>query len=176
MVHSGYEASAVHYTFSLPGIVATIKSMLFPAYRDEEALRMLAAEKPQSPLVQIDLTSLSKSETLQGKAAKGGELAHGIEQAFDYRGDVTIKLKTGDQVEGYVFDRQGAPNSGTAKLRLLLKNDSRKITIEQSEVEELTFTGRDMADGRSFEAWVKKYAEKKAAGEKNIELVPESLD
>ena len=176
MVHSGYEASAVHYTFSLPGIVATIKSMLFPAYRDEEALRMLAAEKPQSPLVQIDLTSLSKSETLQGKAAKGGELAHGIEQAFDYRGDVTIKLKTGDQVEGYVFDRQGAPNSGTAKLRLLLKNDSRKITIEQSEVEELTFTGRDMADGRSFEAWVKKYAEKKAAGEKNIELVPESLN
>ena len=33
-----------------------------------------------------------------------------------------------------------------------------------------------MADGRSWEAWVKKYAERKAAGEKNIELVPEAID
>ena len=33
-----------------------------------------------------------------------------------------------------------------------------------------------MADGRSWEAWVKKYAERKAAGETNIELLPESLD
>jgi hypothetical protein len=33
-----------------------------------------------------------------------------------------------------------------------------------------------MADGRSFEAWVRKYAERKAAGESNIELVPEAID
>ena len=58
----------------------------------------------------------------------------------------------------------------------MLKNEGRKLTVEQSEIEELSFTGRDMADGRSFEAWVKKYAEKKAAGETNIELVPEQLD
>lgn len=138
---------------------------------------MIEEEKPKSPLVQIDLTSLSKCETLQGRAAAGGALAEGVEQAFDYRGDVTVRLKSGSTVEGYVYDRQGSPQSGKARLRIMLKNEGgKKMTVEQSEIEELSFTGRDMADGRSFEAWVKKYAEKKAAGEKNIELVPEELD
>jgi hopanoid biosynthesis associated radical SAM protein HpnH len=176
MLHSGYEASAVHYTFTVPGIVATVKAMLFPAYQDAQASRMIEQEKPVSPLVQIDLDALGKSETLQGHATAGAELAEGVEQAFDYRGDVTIKLKSGDQVEGYVYDRQGSPKSGMAKLRLMLKNEDRKVTVAQNEIEELSFTGRDMADGKSFEAWVKKYAAKKAAGETNIELVPESLD
>jgi hypothetical protein len=36
--------------------------------------------------------------------------------------------------------------------------------------------GRDTAAGKSFETWVKKYREKKAAGEKNIRLEPEKLD
>ncbi len=176
MLHSGYEATAVHYTFTIPGIVATVKSMLFPAYKDEEALRQIENEKPVSPLVQIDLTALGKSETLQGRASKGAALADGVEQAFDYRGDVTVRLKGGDVIEGYVFDRQGSPQSGKAKLRIMVKSDGRKVTVEQGEIEELAFSGRDMADGRSFEAWVKKYAEKKAAGETNIELVPEALD
>jgi hypothetical protein len=40
----------------------------------------------------------------------------------------------------------------------------------------LNFSGRDTAAGKSFETWVKKYQEKKAAGEKNIGLEPEKLD
>jgi hopanoid biosynthesis associated radical SAM protein HpnH len=173
MVHSGYEASAVHYTFSLAGIAATVKSMLFPLYKDQAALEMLEVEKHVSPLVQIDLGNLAKSETLQGKRAG----VDGVEQAFDYRGDVTIRLKDGRQLEGYVFDRQGAVQSGKAKLRLMLKAEQgKKVTVMQSEIEEMEFSGRDMADGKSFEAWVKKYAERKAAGEKNIELVPEELE
>ena len=51
-----------------------------------------------------------------------------------------------------------------------------RVTVSYSDVAQLSFTGRDMADGRSWEAWVKKYAERKAAGEKNIELVPEMID
>jgi hopanoid biosynthesis associated radical SAM protein HpnH len=176
MLHSGYEATAVHYTFTIPGMIATVKSMLFPAYKDEEALRMLEAEKPVSPLVQIDMASLADSETLQGKAAAGDQLPEGLEQAFDYRGDVTIQLKTGGQIEGYVFDRQGRPGSGEAKIRIILKNEGRRVTVEQAQIENLTFSGRDMADGRSFKSWVQKYVEKKAAGETNIELIPESLD
>ncbi|HWE48784.1 MAG TPA: DUF3463 domain-containing protein, partial [Bryobacteraceae bacterium] len=42
MVHSGYEASAVHHTFnSLSGLFATVKTMLSSKYEDAEALRML---------------------------------------------------------------------------------------------------------------------------------------
>jgi hypothetical protein len=55
MVHSGYEASAVHATFNSPGgFLATVKGTLFSRYRDPEALRML--EEPVAavnPLVQI---------------------------------------------------------------------------------------------------------------------------
>jgi hopanoid biosynthesis associated radical SAM protein HpnH len=172
MLHSGYEATAVHYTFTIPGILATIKSMLFPAYTDAEAMRLVEAETPVSPLVQIDVTSITSGSTLQGTAAKFGA----VEDAFDYRGDVTIRLRTGDQLEGYVFDRQGSPESGTAKLRVILKSGGDRVTVKQSQIEEVQFSGRDMADGRSFEAWMKKYAAKKAAGETNIELVPEALD
>ena len=37
----------------------------------------------------------------------------------------------------------------------------------------LAFAGRDTAAGKSWEAWVRKYWEKKAAGEKGIALEPE---
>ena len=45
-----------------------------------------------------------------------------------------------------------------------------------SEIAALAFTGRDMAAGRSWEAWVRQYWEKKAAGEKGISLQPEELE
>jgi hypothetical protein len=40
----------------------------------------------------------------------------------------------------------------------------------------LAFTGRDTAAGKSWEAWVRKYPEKKAAGEKGIALELEKLE
>ena len=58
----------------------------------------------------------------------------------------------------------------------IMTRPAAKITVKYADVAQLSFTGRDMADGRSWEAWVKKYAERKAAGEKNIELVPEMID
>jgi hopanoid biosynthesis associated radical SAM protein HpnH len=55
MVHSGYEASAVHATFnSLGGFLATVKATLFTSYTDQEALRMLEEpQAPVNPLIQI---------------------------------------------------------------------------------------------------------------------------
>lgn len=171
MVHSGYEASAVHYTFSLRGMLDNIRAMMFPLYGDEAARQALEEEKPQNPLVQIDLgaTAAARS-TLQGTVVKNGDVKTAIREAFDYRGDVTIKLKSGDAMEGYLFDHQAS------KVRVILKDQGRKVTVHESEIDELAFTGRDMADGRSWEAWVRKYAARKAAGEKNIELTPEALD
>ena len=36
--------------------------------------------------------------------------------------------------------------------------------------------GKDTAAGKTFEIWVKRYWEKKAAGEQNIQIEPETLD
>ena len=51
-----------------------------------------------------------------------------------------------------------------------------RLNIAYSEVAALKFSGRDTAAGKTFEAWVKKYWEKKAAGEKNIQIEAEKLD
>jgi len=51
-----------------------------------------------------------------------------------------------------------------------------RVSIPYSDIAALAFTGRDTAAGKTFDAWVKKYWEKKAAGEKNIQIEPEKLD
>jgi hypothetical protein len=58
MVHSGYEASAVHDTFgSWKGFAATVRATFSTTYKDDEALAMLNEDvKPvhaYNPLVQI---------------------------------------------------------------------------------------------------------------------------
>ncbi len=118
-------------------------------------------------------------ENLQGRAwepSSEDELREGIEKAFDYRGDVTIVRKDGSAVEGYIFDRRAGATLAGSFLRLFPKNDPAKIAIPYSDIAGLKFTGRDTAAGKSWEAWLKKYWEKKAAGETNIELTPEKLD
>ena len=53
------------------------------------------------------------------------------------------------------------------------RNEKRKVSY--AEIARLEFTGKDRAAGKHWEDWVKAYNEKKAAGEKNIALVPEAL-
>ena len=118
-------------------------------------------------------------ENLQGKvweAVSDEELREGLEKAFDYRGDVTITRKDGTSVEGYIFDRRTGKTLQDSVIRLFPKTDGVKLAIPYSDIAALRFTGRDTAAGKSWEAWLRKYWEKKAAGETNIELVPEKLD
>ena len=118
-------------------------------------------------------------ENLQGRvweAVSDEELREGLEKAFDYRGDVTITRKDGSSVEGYIFDRRTGKTLQDSVIRLFPKTDGVKLAIPYSDIAALRFTGRDTAAGKSWEAWLRKYWEKKAAGETNIELVPEKLD
>lgn len=118
-------------------------------------------------------------ENLQGKvfvAANGDDLREGLEKAFDYRGDVTITLANGSVLEGYIFDRRSGLTLKDSFVRIIPKDKREKVSVSFAEIAGLAFTGRDTAAGKSWEAWVKKYLEKKAAGEKNIELTPERLD
>jgi hopanoid biosynthesis associated radical SAM protein HpnH len=68
MVHSGYEASGVDYTFgSLKGLLAAAKATFFTKNEDDEAYRMLNEPvRPvhsYNPLVQIETPSNSLEET-----------------------------------------------------------------------------------------------------------------
>lgn len=116
-------------------------------------------------------------EKLQGWIPDLGnedELREALEKAFDYRGDITITRKDGSQVEGYLFDRRLGRTLSDSLVRILPANGPR-VSIAYSDVAALKFSGRDSAAGRSWEAWVRKYWEKKAAGE-SAAIEPEALD
>ena len=120
---------------------------------------------------ELELAPGFEHENLHGARYEDpAKLGEALEKAFDYRGDVTIRKHDGTEIEGYVFDRNAA------RVRLFPKNGEGKISVAYSDIVGVAFTGRDTAAGKSYQAWVQKYFERKAAGEQNIALEPESLD
>jgi len=110
------------------------------------------------------------------KLATEEELRMALEKAFDYRGDVTVTLKDNSKIEGYLFDRTTGPSLSTSFVRILPKDSHQKVKIAYSDIAALAFTGRDTAAGKSWEAWVGKYWQKKTSGEGDLNLQPESLE
>jgi hypothetical protein len=119
-------------------------------------------------------------KSLQGwipALASDDEIRAALEKAFDFRGDITVTLKDQTRVEGYVFDRRAeGPQLSACLVRILPKDSDQRVAIRYDQIARLEFSGRDCAEGKSFETWVRKYNEKKAAGEKNIRIDPEKLD
>ena len=127
----------------------------------------------------LEIAPGTQHEGIQGwvpQLATEEELRIALEKAFDYRGDVTLTLKDNSKIEGYIFDRVSGPTLAASFVRVLPKDSSQRVKIAYSEIAALAFTGRDTAAGKSWEAWVHKYWEKKATGESNLSLEPESLD
>ncbi|MDP9160512.1 MAG: hypothetical protein M3O09_09845 [Acidobacteriota bacterium] len=118
-------------------------------------------------------------EKLQGwipALATEDEIRGALEKAFDYRGDITLTKQDGTKIEGYLYDRRSGKTLADSYVRVLPANGSPRVSVPFADIAALAFTGRDTAAGISFEAWIKKYKEKKAAGEKNIGLHPEALE
>jgi len=118
-------------------------------------------------------------ENLEGwipTLASEDEIRAVLEKAFDYRGDLTITLKSGEKIEGYLYDRKLGRTLGDSLARVMPKDKPGRKNIRYSEIAALAFTGKDTAAGKSFDAWVKKYQEKKAAGETNIGIDADPLD
>lgn len=118
-------------------------------------------------------------ENLQGwipQLATEADIRAVIEKAFDYRGDITVIRKDGSQITGYLFDRRIGPTLDNSVIRLMLPAGNERPSIRYSDIASLAFTGRDTAAGKSYEAWVRKYWEKREKGETNISIEPESLE
>ena len=143
-------------------------------------LEQLAHESPD----EIEVAAGREREQLEGwvpELATDTEVREALEKAFDYRGDITITRKDSTQVQGYLFDRRTGATLAQSFIRIIPSNSENKqqptkLNIAYSEIAAIAFTGRDTAAGKTFDAWVKKYGEKKAAGEKNIQIEPEKLD
>ena len=122
-------------------------------------------------------------ENLEGwipELATDAEVREALEKAFDYRGDVTVTRRDGTTIEGYLYDRRSEATLEASLIRVI-PTPKPGVPVERqmvsyADIAAVQFSGRDTAAGKTFDAWIKKYWEKKAAGETDIQITPEVLD
>jgi hypothetical protein len=152
---------------------------------------MATAQQEHLKIEQLKQTSADELEVIAGRErenlegwipelASEAEVREALEKAFDYRGDVTVTRKDGSTIEGYLYDRRSEPTLEASLVRIIPTPKEgvpvERVMVRYADIAALQFTGRDTAAGKTFEAWIKKYWEKKAAGETNIQIEPEKLD
>jgi transcriptional antiterminator Rof (Rho-off) len=82
------------------------------------------------------------------------ELTEAVELAFDYRGDVTVSLKSGESINGYLFNRQVSGSDSYLEMFPSDSSETRRIRFDQ--IAAIAFTGEDTATGKSWEVWAAK--------------------
>ena len=106
--------------------------------------------------------------SLEGRVfqpASFAELAEAVELAFDYRGDVTVSLQSGESLNGYLFNRQVSGSDSYLEMFPSNSSDARRIRYDQ--IASIAFTGEDTATGKSWETWIaKKDSERRAEVER----------
>jgi len=147
MVHCGYEPTAVHETFnSLKGFIKTVQAT-FSGVPDSNR-----GGNVTPPRV------VGHAITGEGHAQET-EVARALREAADYRGDVIITTRDGKTHEGYLF------NVGADLVEYFPSKEAGVAALRRDEVVNVQRTGRDFADGKAWESWVKKYNDAKAARE-----------
>ena len=127
----------------------------------------------------LELAPGSEHEKLEGWVpALAGEddLRQALEKAFDYRGDVTLTLRSGERIEAFIFNCLSGSTLADSYVQYFTPSAAEKRKVSYAEIARLEFSGKDRAAGKHWEDWVKAYNEKKAAGETNIALHPEALE
>jgi hypothetical protein len=127
----------------------------------------------------LELAPGTEHQKLEGwipAMASDEEVRSALEKAFDYRGDVSITLKSGEKVDAYIFNRHTGASLADSWVQYFAANAPDKRKVSYADIARLEFSGKDRAAGKHWEDWVKAYNEKKAAGEMSIGLVPDSLE
>jgi hypothetical protein len=140
----------------------------------------MTAEVQKYTLEQIESLELAPGfahEQLEGwvpELASEEALKDALEKAFDYRGDVTITTRAGKKFEAFIFNRHTGATLADSWVQYFEPNVNGKQKLPYDQIARLEFSGKDRAAGKHWEDWVKAYNERKAAGEKNIALVPDA--
>ncbi len=152
--------------------------MSAPTHADRHGAANAALDPKVDPET-LEVAPGTVHESVEGwvpQLATEEELRGALEKAFDYRGDVAITKKDGNKIEGYIFDRVSGASLESSFVRVLPRDSNQRVKISYAEIAALAFSRRDPAAGKSWEAWVRKYWEKKGAGETGFSLQPESLE
>jgi hypothetical protein len=142
----------------------------------------MTAEVLKYTLAQVEALELApgtERANLEGwvpTLASDDDLRKALDKALDYRGDVTLTLKSGERIDAFVFNCQTGPTLAESFVQYFTPTSNEKRKVGYAEIDRVEFTGKDRAAGKHWEDWVKAYNEKKAAGERNIGLAPEALE
>jgi hypothetical protein len=152
-----------------------------PSHSDRAASHAGAQSAAKAALdpEKLEVAAGTERQNVEGwvpELTTDADLRSALEEAFEYRGDVTITCKDGARFEGYIFDRSTTDSLTTSFIRLLPKDSNDRLKISYAEIAALAFTGRDTAAGKSYEAWVKKYWAKKTTGEGEASIQPDALE
>jgi hypothetical protein len=148
----------------------------------------MTAEVQKYTLAQVEALELAPGtdrENLEGwvpALTTDDDLRLALEKALDYRGDVTLTLKSGERgeapekIEAFIFNCHPGANPADSYVQYFTPSAPEKRKVGYAEIVRIEFSGKDRAAGKHWEDWVKAYNAKKAAGEKNIALAPEALE
>ena len=142
----------------------------------------MTAEVLKYTMEQVEALELApgfEHKQLEGsipELASDDDVRLALEKAFDYRGDVTLTLKSGEKIEAYIFNRIAGATLAESFVQYFTPSANDKRKVSYAEIARLEFSGKDRAAGKQWEDWIRKYNERKAAGEKGIALTPEAID
>ncbi len=142
----------------------------------------MTAEVQKYTIEQVEALELApgaEHEELEGwvpQLSSEEDLRQALGKALDYRGDITLTLKNGERIEAFIFNSKTGPTLAESFLQYYTPSSNEKRKVSYFDIARVEFTGKDRAAGKHWEDWVKAYNEKKAAGEKNIALVPDALE
>jgi hypothetical protein len=142
----------------------------------------MTAEVQKYTLEQVEAMELApgtEHENLEGwvpALATDDDLRQALGKALDYRGDVTLTLKSGERIVAFIFNCHTGATLAESWVQYYTPSAPEKRKVGYAEIARIEFSGKDRAAGKHWEDWVKAYNDKKAAGEKNIGLAPEALE
>ena len=87
-----------------------------------------AAKFTREQIETLEIAPAAERSDLQGwvpELAGDEDLRRALERAFDYRGDVTLTLKSGERVEAYIFDRQSGATLQDSRVQYFTANAPR---------------------------------------------------
>jgi transcriptional antiterminator Rof (Rho-off) len=113
------------------------------------------------------IDSASSLEGREFKPVSLEETIESVELAFDYRGDVTLTLQSGESVTGYIFNRQTLTDGSYLELFSADRPDAWRISY--LDIATIAFTGEDTANGKSWETWVSKKESERQAEAARVE-------
>src|SRR5580658_1063481 len=99
----------------------------------------MTAEVAKYTIEQVEALELApgfEHKQLEGwipELASDEDVRQALEKAFEYRGDVTLTLRSGEKIEAYIFNRQTGATLAESFVQYFASNapDKRKIAYDQ---------------------------------------------